>query len=82
MQRKADIPLGTDGRVGFFFGRPFRVIHGERIAAALLAAIVDVRLRRLARTPPIGSIDLISDSTDVLENELLRPALRALYQSL
>ncbi len=62
-----------------FFGRPFRVIWGERRAAALLARISDPAVRRLAGRRPIGSIDQFSDSTDLLEDTGRRPALRLLY---
>ncbi|MBI5668200.1 MAG: DUF4037 domain-containing protein [Chloroflexi bacterium] len=67
-------PLPTT--VSPFFGRPFQVIHGDRFAAALQAAIEDETLRRL---PLIGSIDQFSDSTDLLENIRLRQQLKQLY---
>lgn len=69
-------PLPTT--VSPFFGRPFQVIHGERFAAALQAAVQDEALRRL---PLIGSLDQFSDSTDLLENVSLRHHLKALYQT-
>jgi hypothetical protein len=64
-------------QVSPFFGRPFQVIHGERFADALQAAIRDDMVRRL---PLIGSIDQFSDSTDLLENIGLRQALKRLYK--
>jgi hypothetical protein len=51
-----------------FHGRPFRVIHGERFAGALRAAIEDEAVRRIAQGRLIGSVDQFSDSTDLLEN--------------
>ena len=48
-----------------FFGRPFDVIGGERFAGALRAAIRDPAVRAM---PLIGSVDVFSDNTDVLES--------------
>jgi hypothetical protein len=80
MQRAVGIPIGGDGRTGAFWGRPFRVIHADKIAAAVFATIADAQLATLARTRAIGSIDLLSDNTDLLEDPRLRPQLRALYE--
>jgi hypothetical protein len=63
-----------------FFGRPLRVIWGDRRAAALRARISDPTLLRLARRRPIGGIDQFSDSTDLLEDTSRRLALRLLYE--
>ena len=63
-----------------FFGRPLRVIWGDRRAGALRARISDPTLLRLARRRPIGGIDQFSDSTDLLEDTSRRPALRLLYE--
>lgn len=46
-----------------YFTRPFRVIGGDRFAAACVAAIDDDRLRTM---PLTGSIDQVTDTTDVL----------------
>lgn len=59
-----------------FFGRPFQVIYAGKIAektAALLAGTP------LADFPLIGNIDLITDSTDVVENNDICTALRGLW---
>jgi hypothetical protein len=63
-----------------FWGRPFRVIHGERFAEALRATIGDPQVRRIAARRLIGSIDQFSDSTDLLEDASRRPELRELYR--
>ncbi len=47
-----------------FFGRPFLVIGGDRFSEALCSKITNVDLRRIAR---FGSIDCLSDNTDLLE---------------
>ena len=64
-------------RVSPFWGRPFRVIHGDRFADALRATIEDPRVRRLPEG--IGAIDQWVDSTDVLASAERRRRLRMLY---
>jgi len=63
-----------------FFGRPFRVIALHGFADALLARITDSQVQHIASRQPIGSIDLISDNTDLLEGTNWRPVLRQLWQ--
>lgn len=62
-----------------FFGRPFRVIALHGYADALLSRISDPAMRAIASRRPIGSVDLFSDSTDLLEGTNWRPMLRHLY---
>lgn len=71
-------PLPAESRD--FFGRPFRVIALHGFADALLARIEDERVRRIAARRPIGSVDLFSDSTDLVSHAAWRPALRRLYE--
>jgi hypothetical protein len=61
-----------------FFGRPFPVIGGERFANALVSAIADDEVRRIASRGLIGSVDQISDNTDLLPTAW-QPVLRELY---
>jgi hypothetical protein len=68
-------PLPTS--VSPFFGRPFKVIHGEVFADAIKAQIQDERVKRIPTN--IGGIDQFSDSTDLLENTGLRRRLKQLY---
>jgi len=63
-----------------FWGRPFAVIHGNRFAEALRNAILDQTVKSIAEGGLIGNIDLVSDSTDLLEDSTRRPAFRALYE--
>ena len=63
-----------------FFGRPFQVIALHGFADALLAQIADPDVRRIASRQPIGSIDLFSDNTDLLEGTNWRPVFRQLWQ--
>jgi hypothetical protein len=62
----------------YFFGRPFKVIGGDRFVEAILERIVDPSVKKL-ELRRIGSIDLFSDSTDLLDNPRLGPTLAALY---
>ena len=78
LQRKAGIADGLSGRTERFWGRPFLVMHGDRVAAAVFARIADEKLRVTARARPIGNIDLVSDNTDVLEDPSLQSAFRAI----
>jgi Domain of unknown function (DUF4037) len=65
--------LGTteevDPSVRPFFGRPIRVLFADRFIEALRAAIVDPAVRSIEHDA--GSIDAVTDNTDVLT----RPAL-------
>jgi hypothetical protein len=61
-----------------FWSRPFRVIHGDRFADALLALIEDGEVKRLAQAAPLGNIDQISDNVNALENTP-RQAVKCFY---
>ena len=51
-----------------FHGRPYRVIHAERFATALAAAIRDEELQHLIDTVGlVGAVDQFVDCTDILE---------------
>lgn len=63
-----------------FWGRPFTVIQGERFADALRDAIQDKSVTSIATRPLIGNIDLVSDSTGLLEDAGRRRSLLTLYQ--
>ena len=63
-----------------FHGRPFQVMALHGFVDALLARITDPAVQRIAARPPIGGIDLFSDSTDLLENAEWRETLRRLYE--
>jgi hypothetical protein len=63
-----------------FFSRPFTVAPSGRFASALLQAITDPAMRRIAERRPIGGIDHWSDSTDLRSEIGWRRRLRALYE--
>ncbi len=60
-----------------FHSRPFRVIGGERIAADLLDTITEPELAAL---PPVGSIDQLTDVTDLLSSAERAARLDSLYR--
>jgi len=62
-----------------FFGRPFRVICGEKFSRALCTRVTDPVVRRLIQLPVIGNIDLVSDNTDLLSDPRWRLVLRHLW---
>ncbi len=65
--------------VADFFGRPFKVIYGERFAEAIVAQISDPVVKQIASKRLIGSIDQWSDSTDMRSYPEWRGRLRSLY---
>jgi len=62
-----------------FYGRPFMVLFAERFAEAIVARITDPAVQRIAARRLIGSIDQVSDSTDLRSYSQWREALRRLY---
>jgi hypothetical protein len=68
-------PLPT--QVSQFHDRPFQVIHADRFADAIRAAIADEEVRALPEH--LGGIDQFVDSTDVLSNSRQFDRLRLMY---
>jgi hypothetical protein len=66
--------------VSQFFSRPFKIIGGEKIALAITQQIKDSEIVPLTKRSLVGSIDIITDNTDVLEDPSLRTILKALYE--
>ena len=64
-----------------FLGRPFRVIDGGAFAKALVAGIEDASVKSIAARRLIGSVDLFSDSANLLEDPAWRLTLKRLYQA-
>lgn len=81
MHNKLQITEPLSTKADNFFGRPFRVIHlhGD-FAGAICRQITDSEAKRLAEKELIGSIDQISDNTDILSNPQWRPILCKLYE--
>lgn len=65
-------------RSTFFFGRPFRVIHGEAIGNLIWETIDDAAVRALPRG--VGSVNQFLSSVDVLSNPQLCRRMKALYR--
>jgi hypothetical protein len=61
-----------------YYERPFLVIGGGRFAEALLAEIADPEVQAVARLGLVGSLDLISDNTDLRSGLNWRRRLRSL----
>ena len=62
-----------------FFGRPFQVIALHGFAKALLEQIEDPQVKRIAAEAPMGSLDLLSDNTNLVANPRWRLRVRQLY---
>jgi Domain of unknown function (DUF4037) len=67
-----------DPEVRQFYGRPFQVPDSHRFVDALRAAISDPAVRIIEHEA--GSINAVSDNTDVLTRPWLWRSLRALYE--
>ena len=80
MHNELGITEPVSARVSQFWGRPFRVIGGDRFTRAIMQRINDPQIISLTQRRPIGSVDLWSDNTDLLEDESLRSCLVALYR--
>ena len=79
MHNRLAITEPLPAQVRPFWGRPFRVIGGERFAAALRAQITDPAVARIAERGLIGTSDQFSDSTDLLSDPGWRRTLCKLY---
>lgn len=81
MQNALGIAERVDCTPGAFHKRPFTVIFAERFAKSLVAQIEDEQMRQIVKRPLIGSVDLFSDSTDLLENAALRPQIEGFWNA-
>ncbi len=68
-------PLETN--VSSFHDRPYLVIHGEIFANELKKLIKDPDIRKI--TADIGSVNQLTDTVDLLENNSLLKKLKELY---
>jgi hypothetical protein len=72
-----EVTSPVDPTVRPFWGRPFRVLFADRFVEALRAAIVDPVVRPIGHDA--GSVDAVSDNTDLLDQPLLFRELTGLY---
>ena len=81
MHNRLGITETLPAKVSGFFGRPFLVMNtGGGFAEAIRGRITDLVVARIADRGLIGSIDQISDSTDILSDRRWRMTLRRLYE--
>lgn len=81
MHNRLGITETLPAKVSNFFGRPFLVINVDGgFADAVRARITDPAVQRIAAHKLIGSIDQISDNTDLLSDPRWRSTLRQLYE--
>ena len=80
MYNALGITVPMVAKVSQFFNRHFKIIWGEKFALAIVQQITDPEVIPLTKRSLVGSIDIISDNTDVLEDASLRPLLKNLYQ--
>ena len=73
-----DLADPVPDRASLFWGRPFWVVRGDRVAAALVDRITDPAVRPLTARRLIGGVDQWSDSTDLKAPEW-RPVVRRVY---
>uniref|UniRef100_A0A7C4PM21 DUF4037 domain-containing protein n=1 Tax=Anaerolinea thermolimosa TaxID=229919 RepID=A0A7C4PM21_9CHLR len=74
-----DLLPPVEARVRLFYGRPFKVIYGGAIAEKIRSAITDEQIRALP--PFIGSVNQLSESTDLVDSPEITARLRCLYTS-
>lgn len=63
-----------------FFGRPFQVIELHGFSGALMEQIEDPRVKSIAEGAPRGSLDLLSDNTNLVSDPRWRPRIHQLYE--
>lgn len=69
MQNALAIAEPQDPTSRLYHGRPYRVIHAERFASALAAAVRDGEVQYIMDTVGlVGAVDQFADSADVLSN--------------
>lgn len=72
----AGLTAPIDPTLRDYHSRPARVLMADRFADACFATVTDPALRAV---PPVGAIDQVVDSTDVLESPQLYRRLASLY---
>jgi hypothetical protein len=66
-------------KVAAFYERPLKVISQNGFEQALLKAIQDPAVKRIAALPLIGNLDMFSDNVDLVSDPTWRPRLRQLF---
>ena len=68
-------------KVRLFFGRPFKVLKADRFTNALVERIENPIIKSLNPERLFGSLDLISDNTDFLENATILKTISGLFKN-
>jgi len=79
MHNDLGITIPLPEKVSNFHDRPFKVIHGDLFAKAILQQIQDPEVLTISQRNLIGGIDQISDSTKLRSDITRRAILRQLY---
>jgi hypothetical protein len=77
MHNELNVTPPLPARVSSFYSRPYQVIHGEEISAAIRRVIRDEQLR--ITYPLIGSINQFIDSVKILTSPELSQRLHGLF---
>jgi hypothetical protein len=78
LHNNLQITKPVEVKTSHFHGRPFQVIHAERIAAQILEKIQDPAIKALQT--PIGALDQYANSTDLTTSPHLYRRLKILYE--
>lgn len=79
MHKNLGITKSMPEKVSNFHDRPFKVIHGDLFANAILKEIQGPEVLRISKRSLIGGIDQISDNTKLRSDITRRVILRQLY---
>jgi hypothetical protein len=80
IQNSLQVAEPIEERASRFHDRPFRVINAGHIGAVIMRAVTNEAVLRIATRGMMGSIDQISDNTDLLSDASLRSAVVTLYE--
>lgn len=81
IHNRLEITKPLPAKADKFFTRPFLVIHlHANFAAEICNLITDPIVKRIVEKTLIGSLDQISDNTDILSDPQWRGILRKLYE--
>lgn len=79
MHNDLDITKPLPQKVSNFHDRPFKVIHGDLFANAILKEIQDPEVLKISKRSLVGGIDQISDNTKLRSDITRRVILRQLF---
>lgn len=79
MHNRLGITEQMPEKASLFHDRPYMVISKGAFSRSISELIKDDKLKKLAKTRLIGSVDQFSDSTDVLADSNCRKSLLSLY---